>query len=49
MNEAPKKGIFSPEEMQRLVAFFSILIEIDKQERITPTAKRIYKEETAHG
>jgi hypothetical protein len=40
MNEALKKEAFSEEEKQRLVSLFKILIQIDRKNRITPTAQQ---------
>lgn len=42
MNAAIKESL-TPEEKQRLVSFFQVLIQIDRRERITPTARQRYK------
>ena len=46
MNEASQKRNLSAEEKQRLISFFEVLIQIDRKERITPTAKA--KKREAH-
>lgn len=46
MDEATRKRSISEEEKQRLISFFEILIQIDRRERITPTAKA--KKREAH-
>ncbi len=43
MSDEAKERNLSAEEQQRLISFFSLLIQIDRRETITATAKRRHK------
>lgn len=46
---ASKKRNLSQEEKQKLSSFLQLLMQIDRREKITPTAKECYKKRTSHG
>jgi len=48
MSDEVKKGNLTSEELQRITAFFSLLIKIDRKNHITSIAQRKYKERVSH-